>query len=275
MTILYTHNAKIDHVIFDNDGTLYPEPPDVKQRHMQAAVRTIQPRYPEKSPEDIEKLIRQSQQEHKSSFGMFVADIAEPKDREAELLRLRSQHYQELSQLALKGFFDQSAAPTAEIGQLRIAGINVNIATHGNLPWTKFSVRENGGLARYFNDTNIFTKDDASCKGKNEGDFFYQKLLDQMGLPETPERGKNCAMVEDTTKNLIEAKKLGMMTILISDSVTNDTKPDYVDVVVSDVKQAIQAIAQSNVYLERKASLSVDAAPTTNHNNKGPDNAHI
>lgn len=252
----YTHNVRIDHVIFDNDGTLYPEPPDVKQRHMQAAVRAVHPRYPDKSPADIETLIRQSQKDYKSSFGMFVADILGSEEREAELLRLRALHYEELSRLAVKDFFDQSAAPTAEIGQLRIAGINVNIATHGNLLWTKFSVRENGGLSRYFNDTNIFTKDDANCKGKNEGDLFYQKLMDKMNLPQAQKRGQNCAMVEDTAKNLIEAKRLGMMTILISDTLNSDEKPDYVDLVVPDVKQAIQAIMQSN--------LSHGAAPNPN-----------
>lgn len=272
MTELYTHNQKIDHVIFDNDGTLYPEPPDVKQRHMQAAVRAVQPRLPDSSPAEIESLIRQSQLEYKSSFGMFVADIQGPEEREDELLRLRALHYEELARLALTNFFDQSAAPTAEIGQLRIAGINVNIATHGNLPWTEFSIRENGGLSRYFNDTNIFTKDDANCKGKNEGDLFYQKLLDKMDLPEAPQRGQNCAMVEDSVKNLIEAKKLGMMTILISDSVNDDTKPDYVDVVVRDVKQAIHAVMQSNAPYEREARLS---DKPENTKNQGEINATV
>ena len=30
----YTHDHVIEHVIFDNDGTLYPEPADVKDKHV-------------------------------------------------------------------------------------------------------------------------------------------------------------------------------------------------------------------------------------------------
>ncbi len=88
-----------------------------------------------------------------------------------------------------------------------------------------------------------------------------------MNLPQSEDkRGASCAMVEDTAKNLIEAKRLGMMTILISDALTDEDKPDYVDVVVRDVKQAIHAVMESNVSheptLAQQASHDIKQPPT-------------
>ena len=260
----YTHDHVIEHVIFDNDGTLYPEPADVKDKHMQAAIMALNPRYPHCSDDEIRDMIKQSQKEHKSSFGMFVADIECPEDRHNELMRLRDLHYECLSRLAFKNFFDQSASPAPEIGDLRIKGVNVHVATHGNLTWTKFSLEHNGGLSRFFNDTNIFTKDEVpDLAGKNEGTIFYEMLMNKMALPEANEgRGRNCAMVEDTAKNLIEAKRLGMMTILISDTMNEDDKPDYVDVIVrSNAKGAIQAVNLSNLQHEKTAAQKFTAKP--------------
>ena len=263
----YVHDENIKHVIFDNDGTLYPEPPDVKDKHMQAAIATLKPRYPHKSDDHIRGLIKQSQKEYKSSFGMFVADIDGPAEQQEELLRLRALHYECLSHLAIKDFFDQSAAPTAEIGDLRIKGVNVHVATHGNKPWTDFSLNQNGGLARYFNDTNIFTKDEVpELAGKNEGSIFYDLLLNKMGIPPAEaRRGKNCAMIDDQAKNLISAKNLGMMTVLIDPKMPDEDKPDYVDCVARNVKEAVAFINQSNHHHEIKASL-----PDKKAVNKGP-----
>lgn len=267
----YRHDYHIDHVIFDNDGTLYHEPPDVKDKHMLAAIQALQPKFPDASNAEIHEMIKKSQREYKSSFGMFVAHILDPLLRELEMARLRDLHYDNLAALAVKGFFDESASPYAEIGKLRIAGVNVHIGTHGNLQWTKFSVEKNGGLSRYFNECNIFTKDEAHCRGKNEGPYFYNKMLDKIGIPDTEQRGKNCAMVEDSVTNLIEAKAQGMMTILISDTVTAETKPDYVDVVVRDAKEAIEAINASNLQIEQGAALTQQNARTNKPNGASHD----
>lgn len=249
MQNFYTHNHMIQNAIFDNDGTLYPEPPDVKERHMSAAISTIQPLYPDKSRDEVAALIKKSQDEYKSSFGMFVADLEDEDERSYSLAMLRLQHYRELIKLAEDNFFDLDASPNQEMGELKASGLNLYIATHGNMAWTKFSVKENGGLSRYFNDSNIFTKDQAWMVGKNEGPAFYEQFLDHMDIEKGTDqlRGRNCAMVEDSVKNLIEAKNMGMMTILISQDVTDETKPDYVDVVVKDAKEAIKAIQSSNI----------------------------
>jgi FMN phosphatase YigB (HAD superfamily) len=249
----YQHSAPIQHVFFDNDGTLYPEPDDVKQRHLDAGILALKDMLPSHSEADLNSLIQESRLKHKSSFGIF---IREPYN--LDVAELRATHYQKLQSFALKDFFDESASPIAGLASLRIAGVNAYIATHGNLDWTHFSTQENAQISRFFNDSQIHTKENSpGMKGKNEGIEFYTSMLERMGIPKTEsiqDWGRNVAIVDDQLANLLWAKELGMMTVLIDKDgqYSQEDKASYVDIISPNATEGIAAIHSSNLKVQPK-----------------------
>jgi FMN phosphatase YigB (HAD superfamily) len=247
----YQHKAAIQHVFFDNDGTLYPEPDDVKQRHLDAGILALKDMLSNHSEDELNSLIQESRLKHKSSFGIFTH---EPYN--LDVAELRATHYQKLQNFALKDFFDESASPIAGLASLRIAGINAYIATHGNLDWTHFSTQENSQISRFFNDSQIHTKENSpGMKGKNEGIEFYTSMLERMGIPR-PENikdwGRDIALVDDQLANLLWAKELGMMTILIDKDgqYSQEEKASYVDIISPNATESIYAIHNNNLNLQ-------------------------
>tara|TARA_R110002124_G_scaffold287216_1_gene471592 strand:- start:297024 stop:297839 length:816 start_codon:yes stop_codon:yes gene_type:complete len=263
MSAPYQHNSLIQHVFFDNDGTLYPEPPDVKQRHLDAGIQALQDMLPGQSEEALHSLIKESRIKHKSSFGIFTQ---EPFN--LDVAALRANHYQKLQHFALKDFFDESASPIAGLASLRIAGINTYIATHGNLDWTHFSTQENSEISRFFNDSKIHTKEDSpDMKGKNEGLEFYTSMLVRMGIPRTEnikDWGKTVAIQDDQLENLYWANELGMMTTLIDKDgkYAQEEKGDFVKLTCKNANEAIEAIHLSNLDLQAKLDKTKGNTPT-------------
>ena len=249
MTHFYTPDSPylcphmIEGVVFDNDNTLYLEPQNAHEYHQMAAVRAVQEQLPDMQDWEVRLLLAESKKKYGGSLDVFE------KEHGADMDKLRADQYAHLIESTTdNGFFNPDKTPKRGMTQLVALGIKLAIATHGNKEWTFHSLQENQ-LAHMFNDRGIVTKGDVSA-GKNIGPEMYDAVLDALGVPETADpsqRGFGYAMIEDTMQNLKFAKDRGMTTVLIRpDFNSDDDIADYVDVVVKDNKEAVQAILESN-----------------------------
>lgn len=260
----YRHSHYIEGVIADNDNTLYKEPDNAKEFHCQAAVEAVGRQCPDIEPDEVRDLLNKSKEQYGGSLDLFEQEYG------ANMEQLRSDQYEILiGKTTDTGFFDPEDSPKAALAALRIAGVNIGIATHGNPAWTNHSL-EQSGLSMFFNSRSlqIFKDDMENHAGKNISPAMYDAAMDAMHVPQTEnpaERGQSLAMIEDTMDNLKYAKARGMMTVLID---TGRYEPDdieeYVDVVVKDRHDAIHTVIYNN-YIHEREMLA-----TTDHNTAHP-----
>ncbi len=258
----YIHDTLITGVFFDNDDVLYRAPKDDQDYHQVAAVRAVQQQFPDMADKQLLRLLEKSQESGKGSLDIFV-------DRfDADPQKLRKDHYKNLIKLTKEfpQFFEEDESAYGDIAQLRIAGINTHIITHGNPEWTEYTTSQNErALSDFFQNKNYTTKDEMpNHSGKNRTDI-YEYALNKMGATQNPteKRGKGFAMIEDTMKNLQAAKELGMMTILINRAeLPAKDIADYVDITVNTSQEAVQAILLSNAHLERQTSFTLSSLDT-------------
>lgn len=246
----FRHTALIEGVILDNDGTLYDEPEDAHDTHTQAAVMAVkaQPQMSFRSSLEIGALIDKSKKHYGGALEIFAEEYG------MDLDQLRRDHYHNLVELTRdSGYFSNPDTPEEGLTALKLAGVGLYIATHGNEEWTVYSLDRNH-LSHLFSDAHddVIHKDDVPGRpGKNQSPAMYSALLDKIGVPQTQnpaERGVNFAMVEDSVANLKHAKALGMLTILIdSKGAVNPKKlPAYVDIVVRNRNDIAAVIMASN-----------------------------
>lgn len=246
----YVHPDYIRGVVLDNDNTLYAEPANAKEYHVRAATRAVQEQLPDFSDDQVLALLEKSKMKYGGSLDIFTKEFG------ADMAQLRTDQYHFLIEDTTdNGFFDPDKTPKGALSKLRIAGVNMTVATHGNEEWTKHSL-DQVGIRHLFNDRSHVYKDSVNNIGKNVGPDMYDAALDSLAAPETDDpsqRGVGYAMVEDTMENLYFAKERGMMTVLINTGKYDpDFIEDYVDVVVSDQSEAIDAIWDSNSLNEHR-----------------------
>lgn len=252
----YIHDSIIRGVFFDNDDVLYRAPENDKDYHRAAAVAAVQEQLDELSDKRVNALIDKAQEKGKGSLDIIVERF------NADAQQMREDHYKHLIELTKEfpGFFDHDESAYGEIAKLRIAGINTHIITHGNAQWTAYTTSQNErSLSDFFKDSrNYTTKDEMPDHSGKGSPAIYERALDKMDVDLYQEnRGHEFAMVEDTMSNLKAAKELGMMTIFINrKSIPDKDVADYVDVVVDTSNEAVQAVIQSNAYLESRFELS-------------------
>lgn len=239
----YEHPDLIRGVVFDNDGTLYKNPENAHEYHKLAAIDSVQQQCPDLADWQIRNLMVESNKKYGAALDIFVQEHG------ADRQQLRADHFDSLIRISLENdFFRNSETPHQSLAQLAFTGVQLTIATHGNKDWTVHSLSQNQ-LAHMFNDQTIITKDKIG-KGKNLGPEMYEAALDAMSAVKTDEfnlRGRGYATVEDTMANLMYAKDLGMMTVLINEGrYEPEDIADYVDVVVFDNDQAVRVIQESN-----------------------------
>lgn len=254
MDAKYIHDTLIEGVFFDNDDVLYRAPEDNQAYHKLAAVRAVQEQFPDMGSRQLERLLDKAKQKGKGSLDIFVERF------KADAQKLRGDHYKHLIKLTKEfpRFFGHDESAYKEIAQLRIAGINTHIITHGNPEWTEYttSIHERT-LSDFFQNQSYTTKDETPNHSGKEKRDIYDCALDKMGVEANKAvRGQGFAMIEDTMKNLKAAKELGMLTIFINRcGLPQDEVADYVDCVVDTSAEAVQAIIHSNAAHEVKLEL--------------------
>lgn len=240
----YQHPDEIEGVIFDLDGTLYPNTPAVKDLQIETAVIAVQNQMPGWKDDDIRDLIDLSRSEYGGSLNIFAIDYG------ADINKLRRDQFANMITQTENGFFDAKGAPHAQLTRLRYENVSTAIATHGSHDWTSHTL-DKLDIDQHFPTARHITKGDVDNIGKNVGAEMYHAALDTLGVADNikpEERGIGYAMIEDSVKNLKRAKALGMMTILIDPDGEHDEESvaDYVDVVVDSVAQGIDCVIESN-----------------------------
>lgn len=237
-------------VILDNDNTLYVEPENARAVHEQAAIQAVRAHGIEGSDQKIRGFFKESRERYGVSLDIFTHEHG------VDPVSLRGQYYKTLiQQVRGQDFFNPEEALRAELSILRLQGINLYIATHGNDDWTDFTLRQNR-IDHLFNRNavRICRNGSEELPGKNRGPQMYQKVLDIAGVDPsiTKNRGTGFAMVEDTPENLKYAKELGMMTILLGQGRSREelAAHPYVDVVLKNRHDLANLILESNAVHE-------------------------
>ncbi|MCB1592034.1 MAG: HAD family hydrolase [Alphaproteobacteria bacterium] len=244
----FIHTHLIEGVVLDNDGTLYSEPDDAPRFHTRAAIMAVKAQLTERSILEIEHLMGQSRKQYGGALDIFEEEYG------LDMERLRRDHYHNLVNLTRgTDYFREGDPPEEGLATLKVSGVGLFIATHGNEEWTDYTLDCNR-LSHLFSAAHddVIHKDDVpGHHGKNQSPAMYEALLDKIGVPRTEDpskRGVNFAMVEDTVANLKHAKALGMMTVLIDKSGKLDASklPAYVDLVVHKADDMAAAVLSSN-----------------------------
>ena len=198
--------ANIEVIIWDLDGTKYRFHPNVHamaNRILWEVIRRLLALHGEKplSIGTINEISDQSYRSHGLSWLMF-ADMFKI-DRE----------------VLFREFNDsmplESVASTPcpryrkQMHELKKAGIENIILTHGSKQWAR-KVLEKLDLSPEFPDGNIFDISDLKWRLKHDGMFAYQELKKHYLY-----RPSQALIVEDSVKNLVGAKSMGMTTVLI------------------------------------------------------------
>lgn len=256
----YHHDHEIEGVIFDLDNTLYNSSNQIIEYQMVAAIEAIQVQLPWPD-EDVRDMIDISRKEYGGSLNVFAVEYG------ADMEQLRDDHYKILIEMTRQGVFNAEDAPREGLSKLKIENMNFAIATHGNHEWTEY-ILEELDISHFFPTAAQITKGDVDNLGKNVSSKMYDTVLDALGVPETlspSERGAGYAMIEDTMSNLKTAKALGMMTVLIrpEDVSYSSYIADYVDVVASDVEDAIEAVRGSNHALSDALYEPAELSPSS------------
>lgn len=240
----YKHADQIQGVVFDLDGTLYPNTHAVKDLQVDTAVIAVQNQLPGLREEEIRRLIEISRSNYGGSLNIFAVEYG------ADIVKLRRDQFANMITRTEDGFFDAKAAPHEQLTRLRYENVRTAIATHGSHDWTEHTL-DKLDIDQHFPTARHITKGDVNNIGKNIGAEMYHAALNAMGVPKdlpSAERGRGYAMIEDTMSNLRNAKALGMMTVLIDPdgALDDDSIADYVDVVVESVAEGIEVVMSSN-----------------------------
>ncbi|PCI55350.1 MAG: hypothetical protein COB36_06920 [Alphaproteobacteria bacterium] len=258
----YMHSAIIQGVVFDLDNTLYAEPENAHEYHLQAAIEAVLLQCSDLDEPRVRDLLIESKDKYGGSLDIFTKEYG------ADMERLRRDQYARLIKNTTNStFFDPNSGLRAGVSKLRIAGINIAIATHGNEAWKDHALAESV-LGHLFNDRSVHVcKDDMpDFAGKEAGTQMHERALDMLGVPKNKalsERGIGYVLIEDTLQNLKFAKEMGEMTILINAdnrySPEDIEKAGYVDVIVDTHNDATGVIIDSNAALEIQMRMRREA----------------
>ena len=105
-------------------------------------------------------------------------------------------------------------------------------------------LKELGLLNTIFTEDRIFAVDDVLpyCKPEKEA---FESIFKRLGRGIIPDE---CIMIEDSLKNIVQAKKLGMKTVFVKGSSEQDDNVNYqsdnpaVDVAIATIEQLRNAI---------------------------------
>ncbi len=231
-------------ILWDLDGTLYPETHEVKDAFRRAvcnALRNVVD--PALSDEAAYDLIKKSRQDHGDSFtGLIKKGFKASTLHEAHHARLDPKVVQR-NEETIKAF-----------ERAREAGVRHAIMTHGHMNWT-LQVLEKAGLREFFDEADIISVEKIDFLKKHTGPEPFKRALALLG-----EKPENTTMVEDKAANLVHPHAMGMKTIMVHyGKIKEDVpKPDYVWHRCATPAQAIDAVL---------TTLNRDAAPA-------PDNRH-
>ena len=201
-------------ILWDLDGTLYPETRTIKDVFKQAVTRTLRDIVdPALSDEQASALIEDSRKTYGDSFsGLIKQGFSQS--------ALHQAHHTRLDHTVIT----RDEKTVQAFAQSRQNGVRHAILTHGHLDWT-LRVLEQTGLRPFFAPEDIITTEQIDFLKKHTGPEAFERALDILGA-----KADQVVMVEDKAVNLLAPHKMGMKTVQVDHSRSKDTgeKPDHV-----------------------------------------------
>lgn len=189
--------ATIESWIFDNDGVTFAVTPEINNDCTRATALAACDLIPGLSFDTAQDLARQSYRLHHSSRHVFVTDygVSAPQIHEAYHRRLN------VALIApdptLPALLDALPQPKA-------------LLSEGSLFWMR-QVLNHTGLDRFFDAPSLFPFERTGYVKKAESPQPFRFVLDAMGFS-----AARTVALEDSPRNLLQAKALGLTTVLIT-----------------------------------------------------------
>lgn len=224
---------KITTIIWDMDGTLYRDTPEIKGVFKKAACAALRDVVdPALDDDQAMNMITESRKKNGDSFSAIVQDHG------VNASVLHERHHANLNT-------DRIERDEKAITALRRAkqnGIRHAILTHGHMNWVE-KVLHKTGLDDIFDRTDIISNELIDFIKKHTGPDAFEKAL--AWLEVKPEQS---AVIEDKASNLKHAHEMGMLTIQVHYGQIDEQspKPDYVDFRCATPEDAVLYIESLN-----------------------------
>jgi len=235
--------------VFDNDGTLYNYAAGHLKLQHDAAIESVQKFIPNLEDDQIIKLMDHSGGKYGGSLDIFYTEDKYGLSAE----QLRDTYFDKLIEKT-KGtnFFENTDVPFEKFRQLIDSGVEMAVATHGNMKWALYTY-EQTGLDEFFDSENTVTKDMVPYNKKTRPEMFAAALrkLAEPDIKPVWEIGRQSLAVEDSKSGLKEAWEcLSMETVWQKPHLTLDDRTmlsEYVSVVTKNLNETCDNVLQSNM----------------------------
>ncbi len=234
-------------LLWDLDGTLYPDTPQIKQIFESAVCNALRETvHPQLSDHDALHLIKTS----RKLFGDSLTGLAK---KGFDLGKIHEAHHRHLDHRPIA----RNDSLAAALANAEKDGIRHAILTHGHSDWAK-RVLQQVGIDSFFDDAHIISTEKIDFLKKQNGPDAFERALNILGHTAT-----ETIMIEDAVKNLLHPHRMGMGTILIDPKAaySHATKPDYVGILSPDATQALQVLRQNNYMIAPAAQTIATARP--------------
>lgn len=206
----------ITTVIWDMDGTLYPETPAIKGVFKSAACDALRDTVdPALSDDHAYDMIAESRRVKGDSFSHIVENHG------VDSAKLHERHHANLDPVHIERDDETVQAIKSSSQQ----GLRHTILTHGHMNWVE-KVLEKTGLSTFFKKPDIISNEQIDFIKKHTGPEAFEAALERLGV-----HAENTVMIEDKASNLVHPHEMGMLTIQVHYGAVdeNEPKPDYID----------------------------------------------
>ena len=219
--------ARKDFVIFDNDGVTYSVTPEMHAQCHHASARAAREILPHLTYAEAHRTAIESCRLHNNSTQLFVARHG------ADEAALHKAYHRNASLSPCLIAPDEALAKKFDHFHLPYA-----MLTQADRVWAVTALTQST-LRRHFPDHRIYASEDVHHHKKWESPAPFLQVLISEGFQ--PHRA---IMVEDTIANLVHAKAIGMMTILVcGDNRLHPDQHPHVDFQVKNLSEFLDAAA--------------------------------
>ncbi len=232
----------ISLILWDFDGTLYEETPQIKEEFARSARLAVRNQIQEQlhkclytvtTDDAIDFQLEKSREEFGDSFTrLALKGLSEPE--------LHKKHHETLKASLLK----PSEKLIDAFVRLEQAGVASAIVTHGHMIWTKKAL-DRCGLSPFFPENRIVTAEKINYQKKHRGPGAFSAAMEVMGINADPQ---NVMFVEDKAKNLYFPKEhFGWTTCLVTPNRRENL--GHVDIQCSTPEEVIDVVVKYNLML--------------------------
>ncbi len=241
-----------DLIVFDVDGVFYLITRDIEDAFAEAVVDAAMTLAPGKLPSREQGI--QWAWESWKKYGCSTKVIAEKCEIPEQVL-----HNEYLKNpLKLISLIPVDPELSGKFGEFKnfceSNGKSYAILSHGTFGWI-YGLMEHQGLSNYFDEDQINDSKKSNGKKKSKSTEPFDMILDKK-----KPRPKFPMMLDDDPRNLVMAKKAGMITVLVTHGKKIDPKEyPHVDYMVKNLHQFFGIIIELKLSSVRGRSFSRQA----------------